>query len=85
MGEVGVVGGDEERLDGAGVGDVEGAVGVVPEGDEHGDVLGGELALLELVVEGGEQVCGGEVLGGERAEDAADEGGVEGGGSGLCR
>ena len=45
------VGGDEERLDGAGVGDLEGLVAVVPDGHEHGDVLRVEFALLELVVE----------------------------------
>ena len=48
---VGGVGGDEERLDGAGVGDLKGLVAVVPDGHEHGDVLGVELALLKLVVE----------------------------------
>ena len=52
------VGSDEERLDGAGVGDLEGLVAVVPDGHEHGDVLGVELALLKLVVEGGEHGCG---------------------------
>ena len=57
LGGVGV-GGDEEGLDGAGVGDLEGLVAVVPDGHEHGDVLGVELALLELVVEGGEHGCG---------------------------
>ena len=54
LGGVVGVGGDEERLDGAGVGDLEGLVAVVPDGHEHGDVLGVELALLKLVVEGGE-------------------------------
>ena len=56
------VGGDEERLHGAGVGDLEGLVAVVPDGHEHGDVLGVELALLELVVEGGEHDGGREML-----------------------
>ena len=51
---IGGVGGDEEGLDGAGVGDLEGLVAVVPDGHEHGDVLRVELALLELVVECGE-------------------------------
>ena len=84
VGEVGAGGADEERLDGAGVGDAEGAVGVVPEGDDHGDVLGVELALLELLVEGGEELGGRESAGGEGTEDAADQGGVEGGGRGLA-
>jgi len=44
-------GGDEEWLNGACIGDLEGLVAVVPEGQEHCDVLGVELALLELVVE----------------------------------
>ncbi len=59
-GRLGCVGvdGDEEGLDGAGVGDLEGLVAVVPDGHEHGDVLGVELALLELVVECGEHGCG---------------------------
>ena len=76
--------GDEDGLDGAGVGYLEGLVGVVPDGHEHGDVLGVEFALLELVVEGAEHGGGGEVLGGEGAKDSADEGGVEGGGGGLA-
>ena len=62
---------------------LEGALRVVPEGDEHGDVLGVELALLELIVEGGEQLGGREAARGEGAQDAADESGVERGGGGL--
>ena len=81
---VGVVCGDEERLDGTGVGDLKSLIAIVPYGHEHGDVLGVEFALLELVVEGGEHGCGGEMLGRERAEDAADECGVEGGWCGLA-
>jgi len=83
VGEIGVTGGDEEGLDGAGVGDAEGAIPIVPERDEHGDVLGGELAFLELLVERGEEVGGTEMPGGERAEDAADERRIKGGWSGL--
>ena len=55
---IGGVDGDEEWLDGAGVGDLEGLVAVVPDGHEHGDVLGVEFALLKLVVECGEHGCG---------------------------
>ena len=58
LARIGWVGGDEEGLDGAGVGDLQGLVAVVPDGHEHGDVLGVELALLELVVERGEHGCG---------------------------
>ena len=39
LGGVGGVNRDEERLNGAGVGDLEGLVAVVPHGHEHGDVL----------------------------------------------
>ena len=80
----GLGGGDEEGLDGAGVGYLEGLVVVVPDGYEHGDVLGVEFALLELVVESGEHGGGGEVLGGNGAEDSADEGGVESSRGGLA-
>ncbi len=52
------VGGDEERLDGACIRDLKGLVAVVPYGHEHRDVLGVELALLELVVECGEHRSG---------------------------
>jgi len=51
--------GDEDGLHGAGVGDLQGLVRVVPDGHQHGDVLGVELALLQLVVEGGEHGGGG--------------------------
>ena len=57
LGRVGVDG-DEEGLDRAGVGDLEGLVAVVPGGHEHGDVLGVELALLQLVVKSCEHLCG---------------------------
>ncbi len=57
LGGVGI-GLDEERLDRASVGDLEGLVAVVPDGHEHGNVLRVELALLELVVERGKHRCG---------------------------
>ena len=79
------IGRDEERLDGAGVGDLECLVGVVPDGHEHGDVLRVELALLELVVERGEHGRGRELLRRERAKNPADQRGVERGWRGLCR
>src|SRR5579871_1157771 len=44
--------GDEERLNRAGIGDLQGLVRVVPNGEEHRHVLGVELAFLKLVVEG---------------------------------
>ena len=50
-------GGDEERLNGACIGDLKGLVAVVPDAHEHGDVLGVELSLLKLVVERGEHGC----------------------------
>jgi hypothetical protein len=76
--------GDQHGLDGAGVGDAKGAGAVIPEGDEHGDVLGVEAALLELGVEEGEEVRGGEMARGEGTQEAGDERGVEGGGGGLA-
>ena len=75
--------GDEQRLHRTSVGDLECLVGVVPDGHQHGDVLRVEFALLELVVERGQQGGGGEMLRRERAQDAADQGGVERCGRGL--
>ena len=53
-----LAGAAEDGLHGAGVGDLQGLVLVVPEREEHGDVLRIELALLQSVVEQGEH-CGG--------------------------
>ena len=52
------IGGDKEWLDRACVRDLEGLIAVVPDGHEHGDVLRVELALLKLVVESLEHLCG---------------------------
>ncbi len=52
----GIHGGDfagaaEERLDRSCVGDLQGLIGVVPNGKEHGHVLGVDAALLQRIVQ----------------------------------
>ena len=67
----GLAGTAKERLDGTGVGDLEGLVFIVPESEKKRDVLRIELALLEPVVEQGHHVGRLGELGGGGAHDAA--------------
>jgi hypothetical protein len=56
------IGGNEEWLDGAGIGNLERLVAVVPYRHEHRNVLRVELAFLKLIVESSEHRSRGEVL-----------------------